>query len=574
MAVIPFQRKGGWDAATVARPWDTSRPAIHAWLLEHFDPESGRIPAEKMILPDTPPRRPGQVIGSAPGAERHVLTDHVPPGGTKEGFFIGAVQGALSDREAFGTLYDAIIGSGALRELLSEDYSRWETDGIRPPVFVQRLAASDIDRESIASLARMLATEAPDTPAIDFALALMRVFPSEDAADVAHVLGRHDAFTKKAIAVLAAVSDDVDQALWALAREVHDWGRVYCVQRLWKSGRDDIREWLLFEGHRTEALPSYVTQMCAERGNLVERLRASRIEPRLLEATGRIVVESFQEGEHCTIDRWDDGREIVERYVDHAGRMTFGIAELNDLLDLQAILTKGKGWTTIHVGRSDEEMVAMALAKRPWTDDIRAPMIAGIADMLDRPDWSRKLHEAVASETVWPGDLYRVVQTANRLGVDCRPDIVERVERGDDLWAYLFLSDDGSRIDDTLGMAERLLPLDELDSMPRDTAMQDDDYRLWQGLWDVVANLRDHPGKSWRFVKTALEGPADNCRHSAIFVLERWGEANWPPGVRLALERARRIEEVPNLRDKMQGTLNGRMPFDPSAPFISEEDLT
>lgn len=578
--IVPFQRKGEWNAATVARPWDAARPAIYGYLSESFDPESGRIPPEQMHLPDTPPPEPGQRFAFAPDAQQHIMAHHVLPGETADDYFFKLIERTLEtgDPETFRTFYDSIAHSNEVHDLLREDYSAWETVGIQPPVFIQRLAASRIDQKALTSIAHLLATEAPDTAATTFGLALLRVFPSDDAAAVAHVLGRHDSFTAEAITVLKAVAEDAEGAIWALAQEVHGWGRVYCVQELDKTKRDGIAEWLLLDGHRTEAMPSNITGTCARVGKLAERLRQPEIEPAVYEAAGRIIAESFDDGEYLDMDAWDDGEEIADRYTHHAEAHCLTVPQLNDLLAFYDVLCKGAGWGSVWLGLDEDTVARYYLEKRPWNEAIRAPMIARIEAVMAHPRWPEQLRASSIVAQLYPGDLHETAMTAKRLGVNVFGEVAARVERGEDLWHILFSLDDGSRTDLILAMADRLLPLREIAALPRDAERSDQNYALFSGLWNVISGVIDFPGKGWRFVEMGLTGMHENCRRTVVHVFHEWGEAHWPPGARLALERAAKIEEIPDIRDMMRRALDGKplfeMPTLDPQDFDPEEDLT
>lgn len=577
--IVPFQRGGGWNADEIARPWDAARPALYAWLSENFDPEQGRIPPDRMMLPDTPPMEPGQMFCFSPGAEQHILKHHVAPGETADDYFFALIERTLQtgDPETFSTLYDAIVNSGQTLDLLREDYSVWETEGVQPPVFIQRLAGSGLEKRHLASLAHLLATEAPDSEAASFALALLRVFPAGDAADIAHVFGRHDTFTTEAIAVIKAVSENPEDAIWALARQVYGWGRVYCVHELAATERDDIAEWLLLEGHLTEALPSNVTGVCARVGKLAERLSGDTVDRAVFEAAGRIIAESFDDGEYLDMNAWDDGEEIADRYTYHAAAHCVTVPLLNDLFVFCDVLCKGAGWSSVWIGVDEDITARYYLEKRPWNEAIRAPMIARIKAVAAQPGWPEKLRAYSAVSQLYPGDLRETAMTAKRLGIDVFGEVAARVERGEDLWHILFDSDDGTRTDRILAMADRLLPLREIAALPRDAERSEENYALFSGLWAVIGCVMDFPGKGWKFVHLGLTGMHENCRRTVVHVLHAWGEAHWPVDARLALERAAKIEEIPDIRDMMRRALDGKplfeMPVCDPPDFDPEGDL-
>jgi hypothetical protein len=185
------------------------------------------------------------------------------------------------------------------------------------PVIEALFNEGGIGHDRLYELARSFATEAPDREPVKFGIALLGLFRRPGDQELFQTLGRHDEFTLFCAVPVANSSEDHDEALWRLARNVTGWGRIHAVERFARAANPAIKDWLLREGFRNSILYEYLAATCARAGGLLAALSEDRVDRDLLTAAGEIIQALIAGGPAEGIDDYEDARPVIESYLGH-----------------------------------------------------------------------------------------------------------------------------------------------------------------------------------------------------------------------------------------------------------------
>lgn len=83
----------------------------------------------------------------------------------------------------------------------------------------------------------------------------------------------------------------------------------------------EIRRWLLTEGWDNHILSAYSARLCAQRGGLDALLAQEALTPEDFAAASGLVAALLDEGPVRNISVMEDGKELLEAYLRHAGGM-------------------------------------------------------------------------------------------------------------------------------------------------------------------------------------------------------------------------------------------------------------
>jgi hypothetical protein len=119
---------------------------------------------------------------------------------------------------------------------------------------LERLARMDAHPARMATLARWLATQAPDVAAVRMAIALLGQYGSADDTDLLMTLGLHEEFTLLCAVALGKLlaPEPAQTATWNLARRVRGHGRSQVCERLAASKCPEILHWLQRVAHKED----------------------------------------------------------------------------------------------------------------------------------------------------------------------------------------------------------------------------------------------------------------------------------------------------------------------------------
>ncbi|WP_436492729.1 hypothetical protein [Actinokineospora sp. HUAS TT18] len=379
----------------------------------------------------------------------------------------------------------------------------------------------ELPRAGVRELGLRLATTAGDREPVKYGIALLGA--AGDATDLGtlRVLGRHDEFTLFAAVAVVHIGVDVEDELWALARQVDGWGRIQAVERLKGTGRADIKDWILRTGFRNSVMSEYLAHLAATTGDLVAALEQPDDE--MLTAACDIVSALIMGGPAEGIEDYSDGRLAIALLLGHLAERASTLRHLLVVDEIESYL-------------ADDELAAVC------------------REIKGRDLWPTLIEDGLRSSD--DAAFYQAERAAQLFGIDTFAAHWARVV-ADPLGSNWFLVMEratGDTIDEVVAFAERAFPLADIASGPADVLGLGPEFRAHQALGFVVQDLGRFPGRGWPLVDAALRSPVVNNRNMALNVIEAW--ETWPAAVRPALEVALRDEPTPDVRERIRALLD------------------
>ncbi|RVX45086.1 hypothetical protein EDD27_7863 [Nonomuraea polychroma] len=495
----------------MVRKWRKTSPSIY----QHLRDGGGED------LPDEA-GRPGPRW--APGAQDGVLIYH---------------WGGQADEEELRRLSAAIatLKPGTVREAIGEARIVALVDSL-----LSEVRSADLDPNGIYDLGYALATESSEREAVKLGIALLGLFDAAHHRDELMTLGRHDEFTLFALIALSNTEGDATADLWALAREVHGWGRIHLVERLAQAPDPAVREWIVRQGFRNAVMTGYLAGTAAEAGDLAGRL-AGAPDDELLEAAGEILTTLTEEGgPFAGMAGYQEGRRAAELYLGHIDARTrgFGPAERPDVGGLRHFLY-------VHALRG--------YAAEHWPE-----LLPQCEEILTRPVWAELAPSALATAD---DDFAfgRAVQVCELLGIPTSEALRERLRAepyGDAHWHALMRQATPQNVDEVLTLAAELLPLAEIASGPGEEDGFGPRFRAHRALDMLLQSLDAWPGRGWPLIAAGLVSPVVRNRNLAIRALAAWDHATLPPEARAAVAAALHAEPDSAVRERLERLHEGR----------------
>jgi hypothetical protein len=522
---FPFFGRDRWDIESINPPWG-DRPSIYEHILKNIRPGEPGLGEKGDLLPDDEIVRLDKEIRWAPGARDGVFGHHV---GSTE-----AAEIANKILESFWALTRKSTDdhAGSLYTLLLEHSTLSYVDQLLEAV----IAHGNLDAEKIHTVAHWLVTSAADREPVKCAIALLGACRGRDNRDLLLTLGRHEEFTLFASVALSNSVDDPELSLWALACLVTGWGRIHIIERLTETTDEQIKAWMLREGYQNDIMHEYTALICARTGDLLAALRKHEPDDKLLNGAGSILTALIRGrgGPSAGIEAYNEGAEATELYLTHLQRRDIDLQGFIHVITIEQFLKEDSGE-----------------AKDPklgWVDR-GAKLLVLTNAILSRPDWEKKVREALNSEdreTFW-----NATEAASLLGIDVWNVYFERLSRGEDLWYLVMQTNDPARVDKLISLAEKTLPLEEIASGPSDSLGLGQDFQHHNALDFVLQELRRFPGRGWPLIRAGLQSPTVRNRNMAVQALAAWDRAAWPDGAERLLRGA--IEVEPN--DQTRATM-------------------
>ena len=533
MSFLDSLFKRGWSLDGVARPWG-DRPSLHAFVVTHLDPETGRFPHDSLSLPDEKPRENG--VGWAPGALDGVLGHHLGQGDADVAVskvvdaLVALLERATSERAA--ALYEQLTADQAL--------------SLVDPLTTALAERKDVDTGRLFEVARWLARGAADREPVKVAIAVLGILQAAEERDLVLAFSRHEEFALYAIVALQNMSGGVqnDRVLLDVARHLEGWGRVHCVERLDGSTDDEVRAWMLREGYRNGIMWDYTALACARTGGLLEALRLPHPDDALLDGAGDLLATLVNYGGPAeAIESYPDGAEATLLYLQHlAAREVLPLAHLLHVQAIRRFLT-----TEAEGSPARDESLG-------WP--ARREELLWLADqVIARPSW----RALVEGDLEHPdrGRFWKATTAAKSLGIDPWERFFARTAAGDDYWWSLVEELTPARAVRVVGLAERMLPLDAIAAATSEPAPGP----MWaanMALATVVQELGRFPGLGWPLLRTALQGPAKRSRLVALVSISAWPRASWPASAAPLVEAIASNEAADaEVRDRARRVLAG-----------------
>jgi hypothetical protein len=253
------------------------------------------------------------------------------------------------------------------------------------PVIDALVNENGINHQRLYELAHSFVAESPDREPVKFGIAILGLFQEPANHELFQTLGRHDEFTLYCAVALANASEDPEEALWTLARNVDGWGRIHVVERLAQTESPAIKNWLLREGFRNSVMYEYLAGTCARAGGLLAALTGDRVDRELLTAAGQIIQALIAGGPAEGIDDYEDARPVIELYLGH---MQSSAETIEDFLHVNCI----KGFLN-----EDESQWATRF-EHGWTNENQVALRTICDSILARPTWVETARAALGSE--------------------------------------------------------------------------------------------------------------------------------------------------------------------------------
>lgn len=529
-----------WNLASATPPWrNETSVSIFDHIQKHLGPNGELADADSRLPDEVDDDRIKFVAGGL---------DSLVAGGAntdRAKMMYRALQVVLEDLAPtkLERFYEQLLHQGAIEFI--------------DPLMDQILQRKDLDPQRLEELAGWIARYSPDREAIKFALALLGLVRTSKYADVIAILGRHEEFTLYAIVAFSNIgNDDAEAKIFALAKQVHGWGRIHAVHRLAETTNPQIQAWLLREGYKNYILYEYLAYTCAIAGGLRRELEKDSVDPELLVSAAEILHALFMGGPAEDMSDYEDGAVVVQRYVEHLGDTPNHLRHLKTIESIEEYL------------QDDSDL--QARAELGWTTKVRDKLLWRIKTLKSSPHWKDMVLEGL--ESTDDSVFHQASSAARILNIDTWPYHFARLESGkDDGWYYVMQSRDAERIDRVLALAERVLPLEQIASGPAKILGFSPQWKPHNQLDFLLQELQHFPGKGWPLLRAGLRSPLIRNRHLALRALATWGKSNWPADVEGYLQNVL-IEEVDEeLQAKLRLVLAG-LPFSDESGAEAEDD--
>jgi hypothetical protein len=518
-----------------AMPWD-EHPSIYEHVQSHIDPAKCGLTEGGETLPDEQKLTAQSQIRWAAGAMDGVATHHMGAADTDE-----QVKSTVSLVLAYCDQPTAKNKYAIYQHVIDHSIV-----SIIDSVLEGLVSQESINHDRLYELARSFVTEATDREPVKFGLAVLGLYEHPDHVELFQTIGRHDEFTLYCAVALTNSTEDPEMALWELAKSVDGWGRIHVVERLAETERPEIKQWLLREGYRNSIMYEYLAYTCATAGGLMTALSEEGIDRELLTSAGEIIQALINGGPAENMDSYDDGAFVVEMLVGHLEHSAETLADFLVLNSIRRFL-------------QDDEADWESRAERGWTDKRRTALEATCTEIIRRPDWVEKVHNALNSQdelVFHEGD-----QSAKFLDIDTWDHHWRRLqEKPSDSgrWYHLMAIVDEARLPQVLAFAEKSIDLAQIATGPGDEMGLGPDFEPHTCLDYVLQELRRFPDYGAVFLEAGLKSPVVRNRNMALAALSEWEQSDRPSSALAVLKAAAAIEPVDDVRERMTRVLQGK----------------
>lgn len=515
-------------------PWDR-HPSILEFVRSRIAADGPGMAEGGDTLPDEDRIVQGSKLRWAAGAMDGVATHHMGTGEDEE-----AVRRTVELVAAYSRQPTAANKAAVYRHILAE-----QVVSIIDPVIEALLNEPAIGHDRLYDLARSFVTESPDREPVKFGTALLGLFRRPEDLELFRTLGRHDEFTLFCVVAIANASEDPDEALWALARNVTGWGRIHVVERLARTTDPAIKRWLLLEGFRNSVMYEYLAGTCARAGGLLAALGEDRVDRELLTAAGEIIQALIAGGPAEGIDDYEDARPAIGSYLGH---MATSADTVEDFLHVHAV----RGYL------DDDDSRWASRYDAGWSAEGRDRLRSACQAILGRPEWEDRVREGLKSEDEL--EFAHAGQAARALGIDTWDVHWRRLQQkpiDPGRWYHVTSLCDEARIGEVAGFAEGNLDLAGIATGAADELGLGPGFERHSCLGYVLQELRRFPGEGAALIEAGLKSPVVRNRNMALVALAAWSRGEWPGGLASSLEQAAGCEPDEGLRERMRKVLRG-----------------
>jgi len=463
-----------------------------------------------------------------------------------------AVTGGLSDtaRQTNARTLAAALGNLIRRpssSALAHFYELAERADVLGTIdgFLDTVRKVKLDTPSVANFARWMASEAPTLKAVKFSLALLGTVSSEADIDLVLDLGAYEELTLYAVVALSNMLSEPEQAIWTLARRTKGWGRIQTIRRLTNPQDEDVRFWLLTEGHRNAVMVEEIAYFCAVHGGLLKALQADNPSEALLDGAGELLTALINGGPAEDMDDYDDGGEASRLFVEHICRRR------SDSLERFLHVKSLQGFV------SDPNTSWEGRQQNGWTPECRWAVRTGTATFLGDPHWRDLAEAGLLKES--RQEFWSAAAVAAALEIDTWPHYLRRQRQyksGE--WYWLMQTDDPARVQQVVELALAQLDLQKVGSGPTKSLGLGVDYADDSAVDFILQDLRRFPGLGWPIVEVGLRARSIRARNMAHKALAAWGREHWPPPAESALRAALDKEPDQAVAERTLALLEGR----------------
>ncbi len=517
-----------------AMPWDQS-PSMLTFIRSHIVADQSGLTQAGRILPDEERVTAGSKIRWAPGAHDGVGIYHMERGDNNDS--INKTMELVLD---FCRQPTAKNKAAVYRHIVAESVAP-----IIDSVIEKLVQEKRINQVRLHELARSLVTEAPDREPVKFGIALLGLFRNPADQELYQVLGRHDEFTLFCAVALANSSDEPDDALWTLARNVTGWGRIHAIERLAKTSKPEIKDWLLRDGFRNSVMNEYLAATCARAGGLRNALLDDDVDRTLLTAAGEIIEALINGGPAEGIDDYDDAQSVIASYLHH---MAISAETVRDFLHVHAIKRL--------LDRDDSKWLPQFEAG--WTPENRDSLRAKCASILGWADWSTKVQSQLTSTDDM--EFHYANLAAQAIGIptwDIHWQRLQHKPTDGGRWYDVMIGCDEPRLTQVLEFAAASLDLNTLATGAADELGIGPGFERHSCLDFVLQELRRFPRRGATLIEAGLRSPVVRNRNMAIVAVAAWPRDEWPASLENAVRVAALAEPCDEVRENLQKVLNG-----------------
>ena len=529
-----FGGKSEGNEGPPSMPWDR-RPSILEFVRSHVTEGKPGLSEDGYTLPDEEPISQGSKIRWAAGAMDGVTTHHMGASENEE-----TVRHTVKLVLAYSQQPTAANKAAIYQHVLAGNVV-----SIIDPVIETLVAEGGISHDRLYELARSFVTEAPDREPVKFGIALLGLFRHPADVELFQTLGRHEEFTLFCAVAIANSSDDSDEALWTMARNVTGWGRIHVVERLACTENPAIKRWLLRQGFRNSVMYEYLAATCARAGGLLAALSEDDVDRELLTASGEIIQALIAGGPAEGIDDYEDARPVMESYLGH---MESSAETVEDFLHVNSV----KGYLN-----EDDSRWAGRL-DAGWTAECRGRLRSLCDSVLGRPEWPDRVRSDLGSKNEL--EFAHADQAAKALGIDTWDIHWQRLrEKPADpgRWYHVMALSDENSIGTVIEFAETNLDLTTIATGAGNELGLGRGFEQHSCLDYVLQELRRFSGRGGTLIEAGLKSPVVRNRNMAVAALAGWSRGEWPNGLDTSLEQAAVCEPDEGVRERMLKALRG-----------------
>jgi len=393
------------------------------------------------------------------------------------------------------------------------------------------------DPDGARTIGLHLAQQSKEIEAVKLGMLLLGSFGTEEDEDVLLSLGRHEEFTLYTTIALSNLSENADEDLWHLAKELDGWGKIHIVRRLATSQNPEIKSWLLREGYKNSIGDGEVATVVAIGGDLAGALSAEEIDNELLLSTDRLIASLAVQEQGRGLVALPNAAFIVSRYMAHMGSHDPTLERLYALTEIDKLV-------------SQLSLVARLNARSAgWTTKAHEHVQSAVRSSLANPHWTELVTESLHSND--EDQFARANYLAEDLGMETWDVHWSRLEEkpGDELrWLSVLSRVNEERLEQVLNLAREVLT----DGTAKDGSPQSDSVTS-----AVLKHLKPFPGQGWFLVEHALSKTNINQRNEALDTLSSWDREHWPSGAVSTLSERSEIETDPKLKARLAALLAG-----------------